>query len=121
MKKWYHIFKGEDFKMTKENAIKRFIDCCKNPKNDKIRKVAVENQYTRTVWELYDKNGLIRIRFTGSDKGAPNVTVFHAVKFATKNSLPPTFEAELSEEEYENLRKTFFGNYKPKYDWRDEL
>ena len=121
MKKWYHIFKARKVDMTKESAIKRFMDCCKNPKNDEKRKIAVEHQHTRTVWELHDKDGLIRIQFTGSDKGTPNITVFHTVKFATKNSLTDIFEAELSEEEYQNLKNIFFGKYKPKYDWRDEL
>ena len=111
----WHEFKIED------EVIKRFTDYCKNPRNNETRKIAVENQYCRTAWETSDKDGIIRILLTGYYNGTPSIIAFHTVEFASRFSLPAVYEKEISIEQYESLKKIFFGNYKPKYGLIDTI
>lgn len=99
--------------INKQNTIQRFKDACGHLQNVKRRKIAVETQYNRKVWEVYDKYGIIRIEYKGkTNKSVITVFSFIGVKEGTG---PDEFEIE--NQEYTELKDIYFGTFKPDMDY----
>lgn len=96
--------------MMKEDAIKRFRECCYNEDSIKRRKVAVESQFNRDVWEVYISIGKIRIRKddTRYDIEIFGYTIAHA-------------EYPISEHQYNELKDLYFGEFKPNEEYLTQL
>jgi len=88
----------------KEDAIKRFRQCCHNIDSLVKRELAVKTQFNRDVWEVYSSIGKIRIvKSDGYPKYSIEVfgyTVAHA-------------EYPISEQQYNELKDLYFGEFKP--------
>lgn len=97
--------------MNKQDAINRFVDCCKDPLNNVRREFAVKSQFNRRAWELDDLNGRIRI----DASPLPVIKVWNTVGYALKNALDGTgtYEFSLLASEYLDLKRQFWGNYEP--------
>ncbi len=93
--------------VEKEKAIQRFMDACADPENDFFRKQSVERQYNKTIWQITDKNGMMRI--LGS---SPYQLLVWDIMGANNQLKENGFsEYALTTTEYEELRKLYFGKY----------
>jgi hypothetical protein len=97
--------------MTKQDVIQKFIEACADPKNYSGRKLAVESQYNREAWEIYHKDGLIRIT---------TLPVFQILIWPVFNKQEaPAGERnsarsfQLYEREYLSLKAIYFGRFQP--------
>lgn len=105
--------------ITKEFIINRFKKACKSQENLIRRKNAVESQWNRDVWEIYDKEEcLIRILDISEYQPHPKIMIWFSIKFNDKycksfETLISPFETELYQDEYEELKKIYFGGFKP--------
>ena len=85
-----------------EDAIKRFRECCYSPDSLERRKLAVETQFNRDVWETYTSIGKVRIL---------NGVLGYAIEvfgFSIAHAEYP-----VSEQQYSELKDLYFGNFKP--------
>ncbi len=90
----------------KEQLIKRFKDYCLDPNNDETRKHAVESQLNRFEWNIDDGDGDIKISM---------ITKKIGIEFWLNAWFWNTgaYGQEITEEEFHELRKMYFGNYVP--------
>ncbi len=95
--------------MEVEYAILRFKDACLMPSNRQARKQAVESQHNRRSFELCDKDGLIRIGF---DIESCKIEMWHTVESCRDLHYMPYEKVCINEQEYFNLKKCFFGEFK---------
>jgi len=110
--------------MDKEEAIQRFKDVIRvldtvTLSNGEIidrRESAVKHQYTRDVFEVDDDKG--RIRIYGETL---IIVVFHTVSYAKSIGSTSTFESKISKEEYYELKKIYFGNFKEDKEYLKKL
>ncbi len=71
--------------------------------------LAVKHQFNRTMWELHDDNGIIRI----VDGDSPRIVVFNTVVYCNHSGRKGTYEIEISKQEFSDLKKIYFGNCEP--------
>ena len=102
--------------MKKEEAIQIFKDNCADPINYAFRQDAVEHQFHRRIWQFDDlKVGRIWLQHAENDKFF--ILVFHLVGHGY--GVPSVFE--ISEQEYNELKSLFFGDFKEDTEYLKKL
>ena len=120
----------------KEQLIQWWIDYCNKPdlyyssvsgQMEDRRKIAVETQYNRNVWEIENMYsfGKIRIHNTldvvlGGEETInqhvghrePHIIFWPTVEYAAKHNIKGMVQYELTKEMYLTLEKVYFGNFK---------
>lgn len=97
--------------MEKEKVIDLFKKLCEYPHNVIGRKIAVETQYNRLVWEVYGLDGIIRISNMGA---AQKITFFRTIMSLDDiNTTDRTLEYDLSRGQFMVLKNVYFGDFKP--------
>ncbi len=95
--------------MEKEKVIELFKNLCEYPHNVIGRKIAVETQHNRLVWEVYGLDGIIRISNLGT---APKITFYRTI-MSLDDTTDRTLEYDLSLGQYMVLKNLYFGEFKP--------
>ncbi len=112
---------------TMADLIPRFEAYCKNPNNDHTRRTAVGFQFNRNAWSLDDSAGRIIIRKRQRNNGEK--PMFELSQDGKEFIPVPRYEntywltqyyftkgqkgCMLFEDQYEKLRKIYFGEFTP--------
>ncbi len=92
---------------TKEALIRRFKFFCEQNDFREDREASVKYQFQRTVWE-FDHYLTGKIRIELGFKNA-KITLFHVLDVRKREFNVDSFE--ISNDEYEELKKMYFGNF----------
>jgi len=92
----------------------------------RYRKMEVETKFMRIAWEVLDSKGMIRIvqtqRTFDRQIVGYKIMAFHRVGYAQVNNFSSGyFESELTEEEYNELEKKYFGEFSPDIEYLKEI
>src|SRR4051812_20925726 len=100
----------ENKDITKQFVIDVFKFICSEKsyiENYERRKMAVETQLQRDIWELDSYVfGKLRIEFRN---GSSKITLFRLLNRLEKPNDSGAHEFEITQEEYEELKKIYFG------------
>ena len=99
--------------MNRDVVIKRFKEACKHPSNNRKRELAVITQHDRDVWEVSDANGQLVI-MTYDNKYL--IVAMNNPRYTKINKASwDETEYDITKRQYNELKKIFFGIYKPNF------
>ncbi len=90
-----------------QKLIQRFKDYCNNPDNNEVRKRLIEKKCDRFTWQITDSIGTIII----SKKLKPPPFESPTFRFTATYFNQGAYGGELTEDQYNELEKDFFGEF----------
>jgi hypothetical protein len=100
--------------MDVNEAITRFKNGCVLPLNIFHRKVSIETQFQRNVWEVAEPLGLVRIMSDNSKLPTSKckIIAYNRVSYKINKSDGKPFEFEIPKSTYDELFKLYKGDFK---------
>lgn len=99
--------------MTLPAALSRFKSACDNPDNQAKIHHAIDTQYDRIIWDIFDIDALIQIE----NSGKPQIRVFNLCSFNNLQYHDKAYVFDITMDQYKELEDYYFKDYVPDYDY----